>query len=149
MYVCVYVCVCTLPRTCSDGHDAPEGHRQLPDLKTRCPAAADAVLLGKDVGQVVEELNGHVKRKHAGGHGDAHQHGGADGGGLQEDVHEQRAQCFRKHMREEDTGVRTHHHAHVQHPWMHPRECAYGCAAKPHRRRARTQAAWAFPLPST
>eukprot|EP00983_Pelagomonas_calceolata_P113316 1159971-Pelagomonas_calceolata.AAC.3 len=42
--------------TCTNGHDAPEGHCQVSNLKARGPAAPDAKLLGENVWQIVEEL---------------------------------------------------------------------------------------------
>jgi len=69
-------------RTCTNRHDAAKGHRQIPELEARSPASSNVELFGKDVRQVVEELDGHVKGKYAGGHGCAHEHGSRDGGGL-------------------------------------------------------------------
>jgi hypothetical protein len=80
-------------RTCTNRHDAAKGPRQIPELEARSPASSNVELFGKDVRQVVEELDGHVKGKYAGGHGCAHEHGSRDGGGLRVICVQRRIQC--------------------------------------------------------
>jgi hypothetical protein len=56
----------------ADRHDAPEGNGRFPKHKPRGAPAANAQVGGEDVWQVVDELDGHIKREHAGGNHHAH-----------------------------------------------------------------------------